>query len=101
MANVTILDTVKVGWITINMGDYYPDRTPVPQFNIRKTIISDVDLEDKDMTSCVKMLLSEDRRFYFNITPNSDYIYSYAVDTVNGVAPTSIDDLRDKILALF
>lgn len=100
MANLTIVDTVKAGWITIQMNSYYPSRTPHEELNFRKTNVGSVDKEFADGTDCVEMHISQESDLYLTYLVISDSSKSYTVDSVNGAAPVSINDLRDKILAL-
>jgi hypothetical protein len=100
MANVTIDDTFKVGWIKIDMNDYYPYRTPHAQFIFRKTNLGSVDKEFADGATCVELHISHEPDLHLNVSVNPDAVKSFTVDTVNGLVPSSIDDLRDKILAL-
>jgi hypothetical protein len=100
MANVTIDNTSKTGFLKINLGDYYS--TTEGSEREHWVRISDdftgLCLKDVNGTLVVELHIGhEDNSFYFNYTASTD---AMIVDTVNGVAPTTLNDLRDKILAL-
>jgi hypothetical protein len=97
MANVVITDTDKVGFIKFVYNDYYPTVTDHKVQFQRKENISAIDIIDCGGTEVLEIMDDNTIRHYF-IHSASDHFFT--VDSVNGVAPTSLTDLRDKILAL-
>jgi hypothetical protein len=100
MANVTIDNTSKSGFLKLSLGDYYSGENGEElEHWIR---ISDdfigLCIKNIEGSLAVELHIShEDNIFCFNYIASSGTL---VVDTVNGVAPTSLNDLRDKILAL-
>lgn len=99
MANVTINNTAKSGFLTINFGSYYPSVSKHKEIYSR---ISDdfggVHTIEQDGFEGIELhLKTSDTSIFLHYTSTTNY---KIVDSVNGVAPTSLTDLRDKILAL-
>lgn len=98
MANVTIDNTTKSGRLRIQYNDLYPSRVDHSvQFQINETI-SAVDILDFAGAECVEVMNNQSFANMFTNDALSERFFP--VDTVNGVAPASLSDLRDKILAL-
>jgi hypothetical protein len=98
MANVVITDTDKAGWIKIAYNDYYPTSVDHSVQFQRKTDISAVDLVKYGNEECMEVMNSNSFPQYF--TNDLLDVGFFIVDSINGVAPTSLTDLRDKFLAL-
>lgn len=97
MANVVITDTTKTGWIKIVYNDYYPNSSDHKEQFQLKTDISAVDIVVVGSSEVVEIMNSNSIRNYYTNVASTNF---FTVDTVNGVAPSSVSDLRDKILAL-
>ena len=98
MANLAINDTDKGGWIVIYMNDYYPTSTMHAEHWIAKENLRGLDLITTNGEDGCELYVSHEPNpvlISFDVTDSF-----FKVDTVNGVAATSNDDLRDKILAL-
>ena len=101
MANITINNTDKSGWMHLCLNDYYNGTngdsehyTPI-EHGIGGICIGKID----GVQYIELHIKHESESFYLTNAGTNPNIK--IVDTVNGVAPTSFDDLRDKILALF
>lgn len=97
MANVVITDTDKAEWIKMSYNDYYPSQVDHKEQFQRKSDISAVDIILLGDSEAVEIMDSNSVRNYYSNELSSSF---FTVDSVNGVAPESITDLRDKILAL-
>jgi hypothetical protein len=95
MANLIIDNTTKSGWITFVYNETSEDliTSQFPTDNI-----DGVDLEIVNSSTVVELYISHFKKPLFLCV--SETGSAIIVDTVNGVVPTSIDDLKDKILAL-
>lgn len=97
MANVVITDTSKTGWIKIVYNDYNSSLTDHKEQYQLKSDITAVDIITVGANDVVEIMNSNSIRNYYTNIASDNF---FTVDSVNGVAPTSITDLRDKILAL-
>ena len=98
MANVVITDTDKTGWIKIEYNAYYPTSCTHKTLTERKESITAVDIIAVGGEECVEVMGGQDfSEFYTHDNTSNRF---FIVDTINGVAPTSISDLRTKLLAL-
>jgi hypothetical protein len=98
MANITIDNTSVEGWFNLYLnalatpGEDYEHHCPLVE-------VSGVDLAEFNGHYGIELHIThEDKPFYLSYAASTDNFLQ--VDSVNGVAPTSLDDLRDKILAL-
>ena len=98
MAKVIIDNTIKAGWLRFTYNDYFPATIDHKDQFQRGTNITAVDIIDVGGEECVEIMTSQSFPMYFTDDALSSYFMK--VDTVNGAAPTSLTDLRDKILAL-
>lgn len=98
MANLTIDNTTKTNWIYYVWNDYYTNGTCThkEQFE-RMESITAVDIIKIGGNECVEIMNQQDFNVFLTHTSSNQF---FQVDTINGVAPTSLTDLRDKILAL-
>ncbi len=101
MANITINNTDKSGWLHISLGAYYNGTngdsehyTPIDGG------IGGICVGKMDGVDYLELHIEHEKEaFYLTNGAGNDNIKT--VDTVNGVPPSSITDLKDKILALF
>jgi hypothetical protein len=98
MANIVITDTGKTGWIKIEYNAYYSSNVNHKLENVRKECISAIDIISVGGVECVEVMGVQEFSQYFTHDAASQQFY--IVDSVNGVAPTSVDDLKTKLLAL-
>ena len=97
MANVVITDTDKTGWLKIAYNDYYSANTDHKEQFQLKSDMTAVDIVLVGTSEVVEIMNSNSIRNYYTNVASDNF---FTVDTVNGVAPTSVSDLRTKILAL-
>ena len=95
--NVEITDTDKAGFIKFVYNSYFPDSTKIKEQYKRKTDITSINLIKYGNTECLEMIYETNKSSYFINTVSDNF---FTVDSVNGIAPTSLNDLKDKILAL-
>ena len=71
------------------------------QFHLKNFKMANVVITDTDKAGWVKFVYND---YYHSRTDHKEQFQRKtdvsAVDSINGVAPTSLTDLRDKILAL-
>lgn len=98
MANLKINNTVKTNWINYQWNDYFTNNTCThkDQFERKESIVA-VDIIKVGGDECIEIMNSQDFPIFLTDQASTRF---YQVDEVNGVAPTSLTDLRDKILAL-
>lgn len=98
MANLVINNTSKADWVTYIWNDYYTNGTcsHKEQYE-RETAISAVDIIKIGGNECVEIMNEQDFSIFLTHTASNQF---FVVDSINGVAPVSLTDLRDKILAL-
>lgn len=97
MANVVITDTTKAGWVKIVYNDYYPLSTDHAEQYRLKSDITAIDIIQVGTSEVVAIMNSNSIRNYYTNMASTQF---FTVDSVNGVAPSSVSDLRDKLLAL-
>jgi hypothetical protein len=101
MANITINNTDKAGWLRLQINDYYDGLNgdaehyvPASSAGILRICRGAI-----DTVEFVEMhIVDKKQPFFFTNGAGNDNIRT--VDTINGVVPTSLDDLKLKILAL-
>jgi hypothetical protein len=101
MANITINNTDKAGWLRIQLNDYYNGTNgdaehyiPASGAGILRICRGTIDgVEFVEMH-----IVDKKQPLFFTDGAGNDNIKT--VDTVNGVAPSDLDDLKLKILAL-
>ena len=98
MANVTINNTSKSNWINYVWNDYFTNNTCTHKetFERIESIVA-VDIIKVGGNECIEVMNQQD---YPILLTNGTSSKFFQVDSVNGVAPSSLTDLRDKILAL-
>lgn len=98
MAKLTINNTDKANWLHYVWNDYYTDGlcTHKDQYE-RVDSITAVDIIKVGGVECVEIMNQQDFNVFLTHTTTSQF---YQVDSVNGATPSSLTDLRDKILAL-
>lgn len=99
MANVTINNTDKADWLHIILNDYYNGANGDSEHYTPIHDVGGLCIGKIDGVDYIELhIRHEDTSFYLTnagVSPNI-----MIVDSINGVAPTSLNDLRDKILAL-
>lgn len=99
MANITINNTDKAGFLHIKLNDYYNGTNGDSEFYIPYAFVSRTCLGKMDGNDYVELhILDKSAPFFFTDAGGTDSIK--IVDTVNGVAPTNFEDLVTKLLAL-
>jgi len=100
MANITINNTDKAGYIRLELNDYFNGVNGDWEHYIPISGgITRVCSGMADGNSYVELHVNGKPHAFF-LTDSGVYDNIKIVDSVNGVAPTSLDDLKDKILAL-
>lgn len=95
MANLTVDNTTKSGWITIVFNDMSSDYISA-QFPIDR--VDAVDIEIINGNILIEFYVSHIiKPLYLSDVLAGGLL---TVDAVNGVAPTSLNDLKLKLLAL-
>ena len=94
--NVTI-NTVNANWIEINYNSYFPSLTDHKTQTQLKTDITAVDIIGVGESQVIEIMSSNTVRTYFTNVESENF---FTVDTINGQVPTSLEDLKNKILAL-
>jgi len=89
MANLTITTTANT--IKVDFGTY-PTHDGMIQGCWQKQNIT-----FKNQATQVAATVQNEREWYVSVVPTDNCL---VVDTVNGVAPTDINDLYDKLIAL-
>ena len=100
MANITINNTDKAGYLHLCLNDYYDGNngdsehyTPIDGG------IGGICVGKMDGIDYIKLHIEhEDTSFYLTYSGGNDNIR--IVDSINGVAPTSFSDLKTKLLAI-
>lgn len=100
MANITINNTDKSGWLHININDYYNGLNGDHEHYAPIGDGMPICVGKLDGVEYVELHVEYEKEpFYLTNGAGNGVIRT--VDTVNGVAPTSIADLTTKLLALF
>jgi hypothetical protein len=99
---ITIIDTAKEGWLTVDTNALYSSGSVLKQqLNIKKTSINAVNIV-KDAGSLQEFIEvhTSDTSPPYTLSNNTSQSKFYPIESVNGGAPSSLEDLKDKILAL-
>lgn len=98
---ITIVDTIKAGFITVKTNDFYNSgAVELKEMNITKASINAVNIiKDTDGQTYVKIHRSDTGKS-FDVSSNLTQSKFYPIQSVNGVAPADSDNLKDLILAL-
>jgi hypothetical protein len=94
---VVITDTSKLGFIKFENNNYFPDYTKIKEQFKKKADITSVNIIKYGATDCIEIIYEMNKSSYFIHTQSDNF---FTVDSVNGIAPTSLEDLRDKIIEL-
>lgn len=100
MANITINNTDKAGWIRIELNDYYNGTNgDAEHYTPVDGGIGGICIGKMDGVDYLELHVEHEKEaFYLTDGAGNDNVRT--VDTVNGVAPTDFADLKAKILAL-
>lgn len=91
MAGIVIVD--KTTTVHIHFGDYKQQYEYNEEGEIAKCSIEGVYLKYNDLSQrWVSLVFKNEKNFQ---------LYFGTVDTIDGVAPTSVDDLYDKLCLIF
>lgn len=98
--NITIDNTTKSGWLKLSLNGYYNGTDGDSEHWTPLDHVTGICVGKISGCDYVELHIEhEDNSFLLTWnTPTSHYVRQ--VDEINGVAPTSITDLRDKLLSL-
>jgi len=100
MANITINNTDKSGWLHLMLNAYYDGVNGDFEHYSPLAHILEIYIGKIDGVDYVRLHMSNESEAFY-LTNTGTNLNIKIVDTVNGVAPTSFVDLKNKILALF
>ena len=93
MANITIISTTNS--IDVDFGVYYPSSLESKRGSWRKEIIS-----FRERANYVVANINGERDWQISHDGNSTDVPTFQIDLVDAVAPTSVNDLYNKLKAL-
>lgn len=99
--NITIDNTSKSGWLKLALNDYYDGSDGDSEhWTCIATGIGGVCAGKINGIDYVELYMSHEEESFLLTWQTTDSEYIRTVATINGVAPTSITDLKTKLLAL-
>jgi hypothetical protein len=99
MAKVVINNTDFTGFLSIYLNDYYNSDNTDKEHHARiSNGVGGICIGDVNGVLAVELHLNHEvESFHFSYIEGDNIMQ---VDSINGVAPTSINDLRNKLIAL-
>lgn len=97
MAYVTITSTDKT--ISIDFGDYSGQQFPTGIVPLKRTITKNHRFYVELQSNCVESIITDNGQklpLHFELSP-----FGLKVDTVNGVTPTTLEELYDLLVDIF
>jgi hypothetical protein len=100
MANITINNTDKAGYLHISLNDYFNGTNgDVEFYSPISTGIGGIIVGKMDGNDYIALHL-EHENISFYLTNAGTFPNILIVDSINGIAPSSFADLKTKLLAL-
>jgi hypothetical protein len=98
---ITINDTEKQGFISIELNDLYDlQKSDTKKKLIRKSFITGISLVGRNSDMHVQIFDANNQPIYLVTHIVYGTSIYYPISEVNGQAPTSAEDLYNKILAI-
>ena len=99
MAKVVINNTDYLGFLSIYLNGYYPVTVNEGLHHARiSNGIGGICVTNRNDIECVELHLTHEKDLFYLSNIEGDGILK--VDAVNGVAPTSVSDLTNKLMEL-
>ena len=98
---ITITDTEKAGWFKILTNDVYlAGMTMIKEINIAKESVKLMQVVKSNGIEYIEAHLQGLDNAVYSFTNQAQGTPYFPIESVNGVVPADLEDLKNKILAL-